>query len=281
MRDLKCAVCAYPAPLWATVDGYDFTQCDACGSIALDADAIAEVDEGKPLRGYDADYWRAELISARERAWGGSLARAAEAIYLCQRPIKAFVDIGSGDGSLLDALSYQLPSFRERIFGVERFPPEQRTAHPGYWVGQISQAPRRFDCGVCIEVVEHLTPRMLDALIAGLAARSNENSCFVFNTGLGDYVVKEDAGYIDPLRRGHIVAYGLPALSLMFARHHFRVSALGARSWAFVAEYRPTSDFDLDHRTWHPLPDNQRILSDPISGSLMSIAARESLRTYR
>lgn len=278
---MDCAVCHTSAPLWANVDGHDFTHCPSCGSIALNSAEIDAIDAGSAIRHYDADYWQDELLSAKERAWGSSLARAAEAIHLCQRPVRKFVDIGSGDGSLLDALSYHLPSFRDGLYGVEMFPPAVHTAHPNYLIGEIGSAPEQFDCGVCVEVIEHLTPRMLDNLLAGLARNSLENSCFLFNTGLADYVVNEDQSYIDPLRRGHIVSYGMNALDQIFARHGFRVSAIGQRSWAFLAEFQPTFPFDIDNRTWHPRPENTQLMHDAISGTLMAITARESLRAYR
>lgn len=275
-----CAVCLTPALHWAVVDGHDFSHCASCGSVALNIERMRELDHGASIRVYDTEYWEAEATAARERAWGSSLARAAEAIYVCQRPVKSFVDIGCGDGALLDSLSYHLPSFTKGLTGIELFPPEVHSRHPGYTAGSIGDVQQKFDCGVCIEVIEHLTPDMLRELVKGLADRAESNSCFLFNTGMGDYVLGEDASYIDPTNRGHIVAYGFRALEIIFGEYGFRVSRLGARSWAFVAEYTPAETFDLTTRTWHPLPQNAALLSDSVSGSLMSIVARESLRAY-
>lgn len=278
---MYCAVCDGPAPLWAVVEGYRFTDCPRCGSISLDRDEIRRIDAGSSLRRYDNDYWQDEVRAARERAWGSSLALAAQAIHLCQRSVDRFIDIGSGDGSLLDAISYHLPSFQHNIYGIELFPPASHTQHPGYIIGDLDQSHHQFDCGVCVEVVEHLTPKMLDRLVAALARHALPGGCFVFNTGLSDYVRKEDRSYIDPLYRGHIVSYGFAAMAQIFSRHQFRVSNLGQRNWAFIAEYKPTIDFDLDARIWNPLPENLARLQDPVSGSLMAITARDSLRAFR
>lgn len=275
-----CAVCLASASFWATIDGHDFSHCASCGFVALNLDRMNAFDRGDSTRVYNADYWESETRAAKERSWGSSLARAAEAIYLCQRPVQSFLDIGAGDGTLLDALSYHLPSFAERLIGVELFPPETHTKHKGYRHGSVADLDTGVDCGVCIEVIEHLTPHMLRGLVSGLAGRAKVNSCFVFNTGMGDYVLSEDPSYIDPINRGHIVSYGLPALQTIFGEFGFRVSALGSRAWAFVAEYQPTEAFDLVTRTWRPLRENSALLDDPRSGSLMAIVARESLRAY-
>lgn len=275
-----CAVCESHASHWALVDGYEFSSCPSCGSIALNSEAMRDIDNGASTRVYNAEYWESEARAARERSWGGSLARVAEAIYVCRRPVTLFVDIGSGDGSLLDALSYHLPTFSERLIGIELFPPDNHTQHPGYRHGSIGDLDGKIDCGVCVEVVEHLTPQMLRGLVQGLASKSEPDSCFLFNTGLGEYVLNEDAEYIDPVNRGHIVAYGFQALETIFGEFGFRISRLGSRSWAFVAEYQPSEPFDLSSRTWRPLPENLAVLDDVRSGSVMAILARESLRAY-
>ena len=275
-----CAVCQSPASHWAVVDGHEFSHCPVCGSVALNIEQMHAIDDGASTRIYNADYWESEARAARERSWGGSLARAAEAIYVCQRPVRSFLDIGSGDGSLLDALSYHLPSFSERLIGIELFPPETHTQHQGYQRGSVADLDMSVDCGVCVEVIEHLTPHMLRGLLRGLASKSKVNSCFLFNTGMGDYVLSEDASYIDPVNRGHIVSYGLTALQTIFGEFGFRVSTLGSRAWAFIAEYQPTEPFDLASRTWRPMPQNTAVLDDARSGSLMAIIARESLRAY-
>ena len=130
-----CGVCADPsaATLWRNVDGYDYFDCSACGCIALGPDDMAKVDSGEFPRHYGPDYWAMELKAARERSWGPSLARAAEAILYSRRPIERFIDIGTGPGFLLDALKVYLPISSHRVFGVEKFPPspDMRLSHLG------------------------------------------------------------------------------------------------------------------------------------------------------
>lgn len=274
----QCAVCLNEAKLWAAVDGYDYTDCSECGSIALDVHEMDRIDRGEMLRDYDASYWEAEHHSAKERAWSSSIARAAEAIYLANRPVSRFVDIGTGDGSLLDSLSQYLPAFSSRLFGVEMYPPSHHSQHPGYLRGSLENIAGRFDCGVCIEVIEHLTPKMLDKFVLDLSNKSNVDSLYIFNTGLSEFVRTEDCNYIDPVRRGHIVAYGWQALKTIFNRHGFCVSQIGVRNWAFVAEKMPSHDFDIHHRIWNPLTDNMNILKDKTRGAVLYLLARESLR---
>jgi hypothetical protein len=278
MRSTICAVCGEQALTWDRVDGHDFTDCGHCGSIALVTETIDQIDRGQFVRDYDTNYWQDEQIAAKDRAWGSSLARAAEAIYLTRRPVHRFIDIGSGDGSLLESLSTHLPNFSGQLFGVEMFPPAKRTSHPGYVHASLADMNGSYDTGVCIEVIEHLTPKMLDGLLAALSLKSEPDALFIFNTGLGDFVRFEDRSYIDPVRRGHIVSYGWAAIEAIFARHHFRVSKIGNRNWAFVAEKSPTTSFDIHDRVWQPVPKNIAILQDPTTGSLMQLLARESLR---
>ena len=275
-----CSVCGHMAEHWEIVDNFPFTKCGHCGSIALTVEYIRKIDAGENLRQYDRDYWQSEIRSAKERCWGSSIARAAESILLSRREVKAFVDLGCGSGDLLDAMSFYLPSSRRSFFGVEMYPPDEHSLHPGFIRASVSDVDMKFDSGVCVEVIEHLTPKMLDQLISGLAKCSNENSFFIFNTGLAPYVENEDRNYIDPVRRGHIVSYGWDAITYLFAQHGFVVRRLGNRDWAFGAEFMPNHDLSMSARIWNPLPENSAFLSDPMTGTVLQILARESMRAY-
>lgn len=277
---MHCGVCGQGSGLWAVVDGLKFTDCESCGSIAMCRSQLDLVDAGLFERKYDDSYWLEEDSAARERSWGAGLARAAEAILLCNRPIQRFLDVGSGAGHLLDGLSYYLPSSRNRMFGIEKFPPDNHTKHPGFITGSVDDLNEKFDCGVCIEVVEHLTPSMIKQLARELASISLPDTLFVFNTGLSDFVRQECASYIDPLRRGHIISWGWPAIKSIFEPEGFTVHRLGQREWAFAIEFMPTSNVSLDQRIWNPNDFNSRLLNDSVSGTVMHILGRESFRCY-
>jgi hypothetical protein len=272
---VACAVCEGAAHHFATVDGYPFLECEVCDSIAVDAATMEQVDRGALVRRYDEDYWSAELSAARSRSWGEALARVGEVVLYCERPIQVFLDIATGPGYLLDALATYLPS-RPIFHGVELFPPPEHSAHPNYLVGSVADFPMIVDAGVCIETIEHLTPRMARDLAEQLGAKCQPNSLILFNTGLSDFTRNEDPGYIDPVRRGHIISWGLPALRSTFEPAGFKVHPL--RSWAFAIEYRPTTDRPLADRIWNS--PNAHLLSDPEMGSVMFILGRESARTY-
>jgi hypothetical protein len=276
---LRCGVCGAIAAPWNVVDGIQFTDCGECECIAMDSENLLRVDGAKFARKYDANYWSDELLAAKERSWGATLARAAEAILLCRRPVVSFLDIGTGPGYLLDALTYYLPTSKERFFGVEKFPPEGRSAHPGFIEGGLEDLRLDVDCGVCMEVIEHLTPQMLRQLARELSWVSKPNALYIFNTGLSDFVRTECPTYIDPLRRGHIVSWGFPALIEIFAAEGFKVNKLGSRDWAFAVEYLPEDDIAIADRVWHPLDENAAMLNDPATGMVMHIVARESLRS--
>lgn len=274
-RGVVCGVCGAKAPVFAVVDGVPYGDCFTCGSIAVDAAVIQAVDEGRFPRTYDEAYWEMELAGARERAACGSLARVAEAVLYTSRRVEAFIDIGCGPGMLLDALVRHLPS-KTVFHGVEKFPPPYRTDHPNYHVGDLADLPMRFDAGVCIEVIEHLTPKMAEGLAEALAAKSNEGALYLFNTGLADFVRAEDPSYLDPYNRGHIIAWGHQALCAIFEPRGFKVIPM--RSWSFALEYKSNNEVPLLERAWDSL--NADLLKDPEMGEVIWLLGRESARLY-
>jgi spermidine synthase len=74
---------------------------------------------------YQDLYWAKELLAAKSRASGVSIARAAEVFILARKQIKTFLDIGTGPGFFLDAILKYLPDSDATFLGVERFPPEK------------------------------------------------------------------------------------------------------------------------------------------------------------
>lgn len=271
-----CPVCeAGESSFHLRVDGYDYFRCANCGSLHIDEATLAAVDEGKTTRAYDADYWQEELRAARERAQGASLVRAGEAVLYARRPVRQFLDVGTGPGYLLDALAGLLPSHAAAFHGIELFPPEAHSSSPNYHVGDVRDLHGTFDAGTCIEVVEHLTPRMLRMLARGLAAISSPGSLWLFNTGSPEYVMREDPDYLDPLRRGHIVAYGLRGIRHIFEPLDFRISAIPGKSYAWFAEFKPVEALDFSERVYRPLSENRSLLEE--SGLLFQ-AAFESAR---
>lgn len=275
-----CAVCMAHAKHWADVDGFSFTDCPSCNSISIDIETIKSIDNGTFVREYNEAYWSDEIKSAKERCWGANIARAMEAIYLCRRPVSRFIDVACGSGYSLDALSYYLPTSSHKFFGIELFPPAQRTQHQGFMIGDTNSLKEKYDCGMCIEVIEHLTPKMLTRLLQGIAQASNEHSLYIFNTGLAPFVRDGNESYIDPVRRGHIISYDFKALEKIFGDCGFKIYPIGNRTWAFAAEYTPTDTKPVEQRLWHPLSANREMLHDPASGSVPYLLALESLRAY-
>ena len=277
MREICCPVClvGVSAP-HERIDGYDYFRCTECGSLHIDVETLAEIDAGHSTRIYDEHYWREELKAARERASGESLVRAGEAILYARRPIRRFLDIGAGPGYLLDELTRLLPQHAAKFYGVELFPPEEHSTHPNYCVGDLSALPQTFDAGVCIEVIEHLAPKTLAKLVGELARVSESNSLWLFNSSLAERTLSEDPGYLDPLRRGHILSYSLQGLRRIFEPHGFSLQEVPGKNYAFIAEYhRCGNPVDFDHRIYRPLPENRALLE---SSRLLYQAAFESAR---
>jgi hypothetical protein len=281
-----CPLCkAADQSLHKTVADVAYYECAVCDFIYVDPAVCARIDRGTPLVSYDRGYWQQELSAARERSRGSSLARAAEVILYCRIPIARFIDIGTGPGYLLDALSWILPESREKFYGVELFPPEpaERSTHPNYVVGTLGAAGLTFQSGCCIEVIEHLTPRMMRAFALELANCSDPGACYIFNTGLTDYVKHEDPNYIDPHRRGHISIWSVTAARRIFKAPKFKVHALPGKTWAFLVEVEQETGSNggaINDRIWTPCEANARMLKDEQTGSLMYVLGIDTARAY-
>lgn len=278
-EEITCPVCREGRSRnYAQIEGMNYLRCLSCRSIHIELAALAEIDAGRPLlRDYGPDYWAMELAAARTRAQGVSLCRAGEAILYCRRPVRRFLDVGAGPGFLLENLLELLDPAGEIFHAVEKFAPDAHFRHPNYHLGSLADLDQRFDAGTCIEVVEHLTPEMLRTLAAELARVSSPDSYWLFNTGLDEYVVREDPGYLDPYRRGHIVSYSVRGLKTIFEPFGFQLHQLPGKSFAFAAEFQPSASCPYDDRIYRPLEENHALISrDP----LFFHAAFESARSY-
>ena len=278
---VACPVCEGRSRHYADVDGVPYLRCERCRTIHITPEALDEIDAGRPLlRDYGQDYWEMELRAARERADGTSLCRAGEALLYCRREVAHFLDLGAGPGYLLGNLLGTLDPEGRVFEAVERFPPAEHLRHANYHEGSIADlaaAGRQFDAGVCIEVVEHLTPRMLRELVRELARVSKPDSYWLFNTGLDLYVEKEDPRYLDPYQRGHIMSWSIEGLRRLFEPAGFRIQPLPGKSFAFAAEFKPTQDTPYDQRIYSPLAGNAALLA---RNPLLHVAAFESARSY-
>lgn len=261
-QPVKCPVCLEgSSALHGHIGGQDYFTCQACGSIHIDPEVVAEIDAGVSLIGqYTETYWQQEKKSALDRACGESLCRAGEAILYCRRPVRRFLDVGAGPGFLLRSLQTRIDPHCEVFHGVEKFPPPYADRRSNFHEGGIETLVGSFDAGVCIEVVEHLTPRMLEGIAAGLAGLSCPGSFWLFNTGMPDYVRNEDPDYLDPVRRGHIISYSIAAVTRIFSRYGFKVGPLPGKSYAFFAEFEPLDQPGFDERIYRPLAENVALL---------------------
>ena len=262
-----------------------FYQCDNCGSIlVLDSHKYDQ----ERVQKYDTSYWESEAKSSKERSYGPTICRIAEAILYCQVPIEKFVDIGCGPGFTLDAISTLLPKYVDLFIGIELNPPppEHRTSSKNYKIGSVGDSVCNFQAGICIEVIEHLSPPTLEKLVEELASKSEEGSLYYFNSSQPDKVVRDGYEYLDPYSRGHIASYSLKGLASLFGRYGFRIIPLYGRDWAFLAEYNSDQLNDINkadqllHRVWNPCSRNKSILTDGGFGPLMYTIAVESARCY-
>lgn len=280
-----CPLCGDAAPHHCDVAEVAYHGCLTCDFIFADPDLLARIDQGIATREYDEHYWAAELASARQRSFGSSMARLAEALLYCTVPVERFIDIGTGPGYLLDAVARYLPHSAHRFYGVEKFPPlpQYRTKSDNYLVSDLADLGVKFQCGLCVEVLEHLTPAMARSIAQALAEVSEPGSLYLFNTGLTDYVRNEDPGYLDPFFRGHITCWSVAAARRIFEPFGFQVHALQGKSWAFIVEMpgdSPRTALAMADRIWTPEAENVNILTSEDIGEVMYILGRESARAY-
>jgi ribosomal protein L37AE/L43A len=286
IRTETCPVCGgSPATAYREVDGIAYFRCSPCGSLFADPAFMAGIERGEVVN-YQSAYWESEISAARSRSFGAGLMRAAEVIRMCRIPIRRFIDIGSGTGSLLDAAGALLPEIADRFYGIELFPPapDLRSTHPNYRVGALGEMPETFDAGVCIEVIEHLSPATLRALVAQLAGRASPGALFLFNSAQPSFVETHDPAYLDPLGRGHIVSYSVEGVRHIFEPEGFNVIALPGRDWAFLAEFSQTpAQLGIDELftwLWTPHPENMAMLETARFGPLMIGMGLDSARVY-
>lgn len=276
---VQCPVCLVGRSIdYADIDGHAYYHCTTCDSIHIGPGVLDMLDAGGSLVGdYTETYWEQERVGAIERASGLALCRLGEAILYCRRPVARFLDVGAGPGFLLRSAQQLLDPDAAIFHGVEKYPPPYAVACPNFHVGDIHDLQAKFDAGVCIEVIEHLTPAMLDRLVHGLAAVSQPGGLWLFNTGMPGYVRNEDPAYLDPVHRGHIISYSLAGLLPYFERHGFRVRAMPGRSFGFMVEYQPFEDPDFGTRLYQPVAENLALLQ---RHGLLYHAAFETARSY-
>jgi hypothetical protein len=281
---MRCPICQHEAGLLREVHGVAYFRCRKCESFFADPDFLAAVDAGA-VENYRHSYWEHEISAARERSFGPGVARMAETLRMARTPVRRALDIGAGPGFLLDALAELVPSLAERVHGVELFPPpqEMRSRSPNYHLGSIADLEGTFDAGVCIEVIEHLTPTHLAGLLRQLAEKSSPGALYFFNSGQPSFVERADPGYLSPYYFGHLVVWSIAGARVMFEPAGFNVIALPGRDWAFLAEFGPPRAVGLDTLLdwlWRPAPENIALVRNDRFGPLFETLGLECARCY-
>lgn len=282
-----CPVCGGNAKVFSEKKGGEksflYYECRKCGSIFIEPEILDKMDNGIPLIEYTKEYWDMELQSARRRCFGDCMARMAEVIYYATIPIENFLDIGGGTGMFLDAIEQYLPDNKEHFYSVEKYPPEKIhcTKSKNFYNCSYSELNMKFQAGICIEVVEHLTPQMLVSIFRDVASVSSDGAIYLINTGMPQYVKKEDPNYLDPFIRGHIMSYSLKGIQNLLEPLGYSVYPIRGKNWAYCIEYHSNNkDSDITGRLWKALPENLELLKDSKMGSVLHILGRESINGY-
>ena len=282
---MNCILCGgLKSKYFRTIEDINYFECGDCKSLFADPEFIHQIHSDTSH--YNETYWKNEVFASKERSFGSSVNRVSEVFLYSRVPIKRFIDIGTGPGYLLDALSVLAPNYKDIFYGCEVFPPppQFRTQHENYKVGTISDLEGKFSAGVCIEVIEHLSPDTLKELIKQLAEVSDDKAIYYFNSAQPSFVKNVDPNYLDPFVRGHIVSYSLKALKPIFGAYGFTLIELPGRDWCFLVEYNSdgnlTDSEGLLNRLWRAVPENISILKDNGFGPLMYSIGLESARCY-
>jgi hypothetical protein len=279
---MNCPICLslHEIKIYSTLPTGHFNECLNCDYMFFSSFNQKKTETSK-LEAYQDLYWLEEISAAKERAFGISIARASEVFILSSIPIKTFLDIGTGPGYFLDAVNKYLPDSSITFLGVEKFPPgsEFQTKNPGFRTGWLEQfKDESIDGGICIEVIEHLSATEVLQLFNLLYVKSSKGATYIFNTGLTDYVRKEDSDYLDPEIRGHISIWSIRALKILLADTGWTFSPIRNRTWCFMVEKEIEIDVDLDTRIWRPLSKNIEALCGESNSKLLYLLGRDSLR---
>jgi hypothetical protein len=283
---MKCFICNSGfSSFFSKIDNISYFSCEECESIFADPNFIQN-DYSKNIT-YNTDYWQTECASSRQRSFGSTLNRVAEVFLYSRHEIKNFIDIGSGPGYLLDALSIIMPKYSDTFHGIELFPPPEKhqSKHKNYKIGSLGSLDIKFDAGCCIEVIEHLPPETLRKLINDMALTSTSGALYYFNSAQPSFVKESDPSYLDPLGRGHICSYSLKALKKIFFDYGFTLIPLPNRDWGFLVEFGEHDDSSLNFETlmtrvWNPEVKNIEKLQNNGFGPFMYTVGVESARCY-
>jgi hypothetical protein len=282
---MKCLVCGYSEiEVFCNIENVNYFECFGCDSIFADQKFIRNLESN--IQHYNNQYWESEIQAAKERSFGSSVNRVCEVFLYSRVPIKRFIDIGTGPGYLLDALSVIMPDYSQLFFGCEKFPPPSqfRTQHENYVIGDVSDSTEKYSAGVCIEVIEHLSPTILCGLVEQLSKIVENQAIFYFNSAQPRFIKNTDPNYLDPFNRGHIVSYSLKGLKKIFADFDFTLIELPGRDWGFLAEYKSSGNLldteGLLTRLWTAIPENIDILKNNGFGHLAYTIGLESARCY-
>lgn len=280
----NCPICkkTISPSIYMKKDGVDFFECESCTSIYADPEFIGQIDSGVVVN-YSSQYWKDELASSKARSYGSTLVRFAELFIYSRVEIKKILDIGAGPGFFLDACLELLPELSKNIYGVELFPPPIHTNSSNYIIGGLSDLSQKYETGICIEVIEHLTPNMLDGLARDLAKVASTGALFYFNSANPIFVKNEGGAYLDPKIRGHIVSYSIEGLKTIFEKYGFKVISIPGRDYGFLVEFlSPDTKFiTIEERINNPLQVNINFLRSDKFGEMFYSMGVESARCYQ
>lgn len=274
-----CPVCSFGnSRHLKEIEDIAYYRCDSCQSLYIDPLILSSIDEGRTLGPYDEGHWKMESESAKVLASEESLIRAGEAILYARRPVYRFLEVGAGAGFLLDELMRLYPEEKNLFHAVEFFPPSRHSNHENFKIGTVDTFPGKFDAGVLLEVLKHLTPKMLSALVQEISNVSEIDSLWLFDTGIPDLVIREkNPGNLAPFSRGHLVYYSQKGLRSIFSKYGFHIQECPGKSFAFIAEFQPSAEWPFEKRFTHPLEHNEKILK---KAGWFYQASFESARSY-
>ncbi|GAB7078663.1 class I SAM-dependent methyltransferase [Megalodesulfovibrio paquesii] len=135
---------------------------------------------------------------------------------------KRVLDVGCGFGYGAKILA----QFAAEVVAIDIDPHEldfARTRHAAHNITYIQEKVQALDAGdfdvcVCTEVIEHIDPAEVDAVLHAISARLRPNALLVFTTPCQAYTQKTD-------NRFHVQEYSYPDFTALIARYFVPKSA--------------------------------------------------------
>lgn len=152
-----------------------------------------------------------QQLHASDSSWGTSGQRYAKDVYnlICSYEAKSVLDFGAGKGGLLDAVSRLLDEA-----SLDNSHPVKLTNYDPAVPGFDELPASKYDLLVSTDVLEHIEPEHLDAVLKTMASLTGMAAFLVIHTGPAKAVLPDG-------RNAHLIQRS-PTWWISQLKHHWR-----------------------------------------------------------